>query len=232
MKQLIEKWRTILANRYVGWGTRWQNTNEPMTKNPKDTSRTCNSHTLKSQSEQDSIYQSNGSNALTLVTSPAIQLMMAHKTLCTSYPSTHPHYHQMICQLDQFHNGSTASSLDRTPNSYKWLKVQGRWTIGESRPISSDTENMMKSTRKSTQKSTSSSWTPPLLSKIVPCASKGLRLPGALKVLLTLKGWVPSPPVPSGAHTSQTMKKTMMKGPMLNTIAEDCNSEEEVMKRP
>jgi hypothetical protein len=70
---------------------------------------------------------------------------------------------------------------------------------------------------------------PLLLSKIVPCVSKGLRLPGVLKVSLTLKGWVPSLPMPSGAHASWMTKKMMMRGPMLNTIAKDCNSEEEVM---
>jgi hypothetical protein len=202
MKQLIEKWKTILASRYVGWGTRWQNTNEPTTRNPKDTSRTHGSHTSKSQSGLDSTYQSNGSNISTLATSPAIWLMTARETLCTSYPSMHPCYPQMICQLDLFHDGSGVSSPAHTPNSCKWLKVHRKWTIGELLPTSFNTKNTTKSTRKSIQKSTSSSWMPPLLSKIVPCVSKGLRLPGVLKVLLTSKGSVPSPPVPSGAHAS------------------------------
>jgi hypothetical protein len=84
-------------------------------------------------------------------------------------------------------------------------------------------------TRKSMQRSTGSSWMPLLLSKIMPCVSKGLRHRGVLKVLLTSKGWVPSPPVPSGAHASQMTK--MMKT-ALDSIAEDVNSEEEVMKWP
>jgi hypothetical protein len=203
-----------------------------MTKSPKDTLKTCGSCTLKSQSGQDSTCQSSGSNTSIPATSLAIWLMMACKTLHTSYPSTHPCYPQMICQLDLFHDGLGASSLVCTPNSYKWLKVHGKWMIGESPLTSSDTESMMKNTRKSIQKSTSSSWTPLLLSKIVPCVSKGLRLPGVLKVLLTSKGWVPSLPIPSGAHTSQTTKKMTTKGPVLNAIAKDCDSEEEVMKQP
>jgi hypothetical protein len=216
----------------VGWGTRWQNTSKPTTKSLKDISKTCSSCTSRSLSVPDSTCQSNGSNASIQVTSPAIQLMTAHETLHTSYPSTHPHYPQMICQLDLFCNGLGVSSLACTPSSYKWLKVHGKWTIGELLPTSSTTENTMKSTRKSTQKSTSSSWTPLLLSKIMPCVSKGLRLPGVLKVSLTSKGWVLSPPMPSGAHTSWMMKKTMRRGPTLDAIAEDCDSEEEVMKQP
>jgi hypothetical protein len=140
--------------------------------------------------------------------SPAIQPMMAHETLCTLYPSTHPHYHQMICQLDLFCNGSTEFSLGCMPNSSTWLSVHTKWTIGASWPTSSTTENMMKNIRKSMQKSTGSSWMPLLLSKIMPCASRGSKHQGALKVLLTLKGWVSSPPVPSGAHVSQMTKKT------------------------
>jgi hypothetical protein len=72
-----------------------------MTKNLKDTPKTCNTPTLKSQSEQASTCQSNGSSISTMVTSPATQLMMAHKTLHTSYPSMHPCYCQMIHQLLQ-----------------------------------------------------------------------------------------------------------------------------------
>jgi hypothetical protein len=170
------------------------------------------------------------SSILTLAISPATWLMMAHEILCTSCPSTHPHYPQVICQLDHFHTGSGASLLACTPNSCKWLNVWERWMIGELPPTSFATENMMKSIRKLTRKSTNSSWMPPLLSKIMPCASKGLRLPGALKVSLTLKGWVPELPIPSGVHTSWMTKRTTTKGPALNAITEDCDSEEEVMK--
>jgi hypothetical protein len=203
-----------------------------MTKNQKDTLKTPDSLISRSPSEQDSTCQSSGSNTSTTVTSPAIWLMMAHETLCTSCPSMHPCYPQMIHQLDLFQGGSMASSLGCMPNSYRWLRVHGKWTIGESQPTSSDTENMMKGTRKSIQKSTSSSLMPLLLSKIVPCVNKGSKHPGVLKVSLTLKGWVPSPPVPSGAHSSPTKKTMKMRGPMLTAIAKDCNSEEEVMKQP
>jgi hypothetical protein len=88
---------------------------------------------------------------------------------------------------------------------------------------------MMKNIRKSMQKSTGSSWMPPLLSKIMPCANKGLKCQGMLKVLLTLKGWVPSLPMPSGAYISQMIKTRKN---ILNSITEDIDSEEEVMKQP
>jgi hypothetical protein len=48
-----------------------------------------------------------------------------------------------------------------------------------------------------------------------------------LKVLLTSKGWVPSLPVPSEAHVLQVTK--MIKT-VLESIAKDVDSEEEVMK--
>jgi hypothetical protein len=88
---------------------------------------------------------------------------------------------------------------------------------------------MMKNIRKSMQKSTGSSWMPPLLSKIMPCASSSSKGQGVLKVLLTSRGWVPSLPMPSGAHISQMMK--MMKN-ALDSIIKDIDSEEEVMKWP
>jgi hypothetical protein len=124
-KWLIGKWKTILANRYTGWRTRWQNTSEPTTKYLRDTLKTCSSCISKCPLGQDSIYQSNGSNASTPVTSPAIQLMTACETLHTSYPSTHPCYHQMICQLDLFCYGSTVTvdQLGRRVSSVAQLQV-------------------------------------------------------------------------------------------------------------
>jgi hypothetical protein len=85
---------------------------------------------------------------------------------------------------------------------------------------------MMNSTL-SMQKSKGSSWMLPLLSKIVPCVNSDSRHQGALKVSLTSKGWVPSPPMPSGAHVLQMMK--MMKT-VLESITKDIDSEEDVMK--
>jgi hypothetical protein len=49
-----------------------------------------------------------------------------------------------------------------------------------------------------------------------------------LKVLLTSKGWVPSLPMPSGAHISLMMKKMMV--PLEPNIG--VSSEGEVMKWP
>jgi hypothetical protein len=194
-------------------------------------SKTPDSPISKFPLVRDSTYWSSGSSDSMMAILPATQLMMACKTLYTSCPSMHPHYPQMICQLDLFCDGSAGSLPDCTLNSYKWLNMCGRWMIGESQPTSSNTVNTTKNTRKSTQKFISSSWMPLLLSKIMPCASKGFRLPGVLKVLLTLKGWVPSPPMPSGAHASWMMKMKK-KHPALTAIAKDCDSEEEVMKQP
>jgi hypothetical protein len=203
-----------------------------MIKSQKDMLRTHGSLISRSPLEWGSTCQSNGLKGLTMAISPATWLMMACETLHTLYPSMHPCYHQMICQLDLFCGGSVASSLDHMPSSYKWLRVHGKWMIGESQLTSSDTVSTMKNTRKSTQKFTNSSWMPLLLSKIVPYVSNGLKHLGVLKVLLTSKGWVPSPPVPSGAHASRVMKMTMKRGPVLATIVEDCDSEEEVMNQP
>jgi hypothetical protein len=101
---------------------------------------------------------------------------------------------------------------------------------GELLLTSSTTMNMMKNTRKSTQKSIDSSWTPLLLSKIMPCASSDSRHQGVLKVLLTSKGWVPSPPMPSGAHASpMTRKITNNQVHDLIAVGDDS---EEVMKWP
>jgi hypothetical protein len=62
----------------------------------------------------------------------------------------------------------------------------------------------------SIQKSTSSSWTLPLLTKVMPYVNNVSKHWGVLKVSLTLKGWVPSPPVLSGPHVLiVTMKKNL-----------------------
>jgi hypothetical protein len=53
-----------------------------------------------------------------------------------------------------------------------------------------------------------------------------------LKVLLTLKGWVPSPPMPSRAHASLMMKKKMMNIVPHSKLNEDVESGERVMKQP
>jgi hypothetical protein len=47
MKQLITRWKTILANGYEGWETKWQNTRGPMTKSQKAMSKTPDSTTSK-----------------------------------------------------------------------------------------------------------------------------------------------------------------------------------------
>jgi hypothetical protein len=47
MKLLIMRWKTILASRYKGWGTRWLNTSGPMTKNQTVTQKTPSSPTSK-----------------------------------------------------------------------------------------------------------------------------------------------------------------------------------------
>jgi hypothetical protein len=90
---------------------------------------------------------------------------------------------------------------------------------------------MMMNTTKSTQKSTNSSWMPLPLSKIMPYVNSDSKHPGGLKVLLTSKGWVPSLPVPSGAHAllmTKMMKMVWFQKPVNVGI----DSEEEVMKWP
>jgi hypothetical protein len=84
---------------------------------------------------------------------------------------------------------------------------------------------------KPTQKSISSSWMPPPLSKIVPYVNSDSKHPGVLKVLFTSKGWVPSLPMPSGAHVSR-MKKKMVKELLQKPVDMGVDSEEEVMKWP
>jgi hypothetical protein len=70
---------------------------------------------------------------------------------------------------------------------------------------------------------------PPLLSKIMPYVNNASKCQGALKVSPTSKGWVPSLPMPSGAHTSPMMKMTMNRSPP-GAITMGIDSEE-VMKQ-
>jgi hypothetical protein len=177
-----------------------------MTKNLKGILKTCTSPALSCPLGQDSICQQNGSSALTMVTSHASQPMMVqgtHLTLSQSMPLLS---HQMTHQPDCSPAGSMGCLQGLTPSFSKWSNALAGWMTGALQLTSSTTKSMMKSTRKSMQKFTGSSWTPLLLSKIVPYVNSALKHQGALKVLLTLKGWVPSPPVPSGAHTSPMMK--------------------------
>jgi hypothetical protein len=104
--------------------------------------------------------------------------------------------------------------------------------IGALLQTSSTTESTMKSIRKFMQKSTGSSWMPPLLSKIVPYVNNALKCQGALKVSLTSKGWVPSPPMPSGAHALLMMKMMTMSEPFPGTVTVGVDSEEKAMKWP
>jgi hypothetical protein len=207
------------------------NTSRLMTKNLKGILKTCVSPTLKYQSVQGSTSQLNGSSNSTLAISSATQPMMAHVTHPTSSQSTLPLSRQMTHQPDQYPTGSAGCSWDPMPNSTNWLNTLTKWMTGELLPTSFDTKNTMKNTRKSTQKSISSSWTPPLLSKIVPYVNNASRHPGALKVSLTSKGWVPSPPVPSEAYILP-IKKTTMTEPSPGTINVGADSEGEVMKQP
>jgi hypothetical protein len=200
-----------------------------MIKSQRATLKTPNSLTSRSPSEWGSIYPSNGSNNLTTVTSPATWLMMACEALHTLYPFTHPHYPQMIHQLDLFHSGSAESSPGHMPSSCKWLNAHINWMIGASPLTPSITTNMTKNIRKSMQKSTGSSWMPLLLSKIMPCASSGSKHPGVLKVSLTSRGWVPSLPVPSGVH-APLMKRRITSDQVQSLITISNNSEGKVMK--
>jgi hypothetical protein len=103
---------------------------------------------------------------------------------------------------------------------------------GALQQTSSTIVNTMKNIRKLTQKSTDSSWMPLLLSKIVPYVNNISKHQGALKVLLTSKGWVPSLPVPSGTHTSLMIRMITMNNLPPSSINVGINSEEEVMKQP
>jgi hypothetical protein len=67
---------------------------------------------------------------------------------------------------------------------------------------------------------------PALLSKIVSYVNSDLKHRGVLKVSLTLRGWVPSSPVPSGVYIS--LMTRMMKS-TLASIDMDIDSEEGVM---
>jgi hypothetical protein len=82
------------------------------------------------------------------------------------------------------------------------------------------------------QKSISSSKTLQPLSMIVAYVNNRLKHRGVLKVLLTLKGWVPSPPMLSGPLVSWTMKKMTTNIIPHSELNEDINSGERVMKWP
>jgi hypothetical protein len=82
------------------------------------------------------------------------------------------------------------------------------------------------------QKYTNSSKMSQQLSMIVPYVSNGLRCQGVLKVSLTSKGWVPSPPMPSGALTLPRMKKMTMNIVPHSKLNEDVDTGERVMKQP
>jgi hypothetical protein len=203
-----------------------------MTKNLKGILKTCVSPTLNCPLEQDSTFLPNGSSNLTVATSLASQPTTDCKMLPISSPSTPPLSHQMTHQLDQSPSGSAGCLQGLMLSSSSWLNALDKWTIGALLQTSSTTANTMKNIRKSMQKSTGSSWMSLLLSKIVPYVNNALKHQGALKVLLTLKGWAPSLPVPSGAHTSPRTKITTMSKPSPGAIAVGINSKEEVMKQP
>jgi hypothetical protein len=67
---------------------------------------------------------------------------------------------------------------------------------------------------------------------IVPYVNNVLKHHSVLKVSLTLKGWVPSPPMPSGALILPTMMTKMTPTTLRSELDEDVNSGERVMKRP
>jgi hypothetical protein len=103
---------------------------------------------------------------------------------------------------------------------------------GELQPSSIALGPMTKKSLQQMQKYTNSSKMSQPLSMIMACVSNGLKCPGALKVSLTSKGWVPSPPMPSGALTLLTMKKTTTNIALCSELDEDVNSGERVMKQP
>jgi hypothetical protein len=179
---------------------------------------------------QGSTSQLNGSNNLTQVTSPASQPTMAHETHPTLFPSMLPLSCQMTHQPDQYPTGSVECSQALMPSAINWLNLLTKWMIGALPLTSSGTKSTMKNIRKSMQKSTGSSWTPLLLSKIMPYVNNTSKHPGVLKVLLTSKGWAPSPPMPSGAHTSPMMKMMKTKS-VSDVITVGIDSEGEVMKQ-
>jgi hypothetical protein len=93
-------------------------------------------------------------------------------------------------------------------------------------------EPMTKKLLQQMQESANSSKTLQPLSMIVAYVNKDLKHHGVLKVSLTLKGWVPSLPMPSGALTLLTMKKMTMNIIPHSELDEDVNSGERVMKWP
>jgi hypothetical protein len=225
------KWKTDLVTSCKDLEIKSPNTNKHTNRNLKGILKTPGSPTSSCPSGQASISQPNGSNNLTMETSHASQPTTDQETPLTSFLFTCPLSHQMTHHLNPYLIGSEGCLQDLMPNFCKQLNAQGAWMTGESLPTSSATASTMKNTRKSMQKSVDSSWTPPLLSKIVPYASSDLRHQGVLKVSLTLKGWVPSPPMPSGAHGSPTTRM-MMSNQVQRLITVGNDSEEEAMKWP
>jgi hypothetical protein len=188
------------------------------------------SPTLSCPLGQASTSQPSGSSDLTMETSPAFQPIMDQGMCLTSSLFTLPLSHQMTHQLDQSPAGSVGCLQALMPSFSRWLSVLSEWMIGELWLTSFTTVNMTKNTRKSTQKFIASSWMPPLLSKIMPYASNALKHPDVLKVSLTSRGWVPSLPMPSGAHASP-MKRRTTNDQVQKLIAMGNNSEGEVMKQ-
>jgi hypothetical protein len=81
------------------------------------------------------------------------------------------------------------------------------------------------------QKSANSSKMSQPLSMIMAYVNKDSKHHDVQKVLLTSKGWVPSPPMPSGALALPTTKITTNIIPC-SKLNEDINSGERVMKWP
>jgi hypothetical protein len=224
------KWKTDLVSSCKDLEIKLPNTNKHTTRDLKGILKTPTSPTSSCPLRQDSIYPQNGLSNSTMATSPVSWPMMAHVTHPILSQSMHPLSHQMTHQLDWFPAGSMGCLKALMPSFSKWLSALAEWTTGALPQTSSATENTTRNIRKSIQKSIDSSWMPPLLSKIVPYVNNVLKCWGALKVLLTSKGWVPSLPMPSGAHTSLMMKMTT-NDPLQRPIAVGDDSEEEVMKQ-
>jgi hypothetical protein len=194
--------------------------------------KTPGSQTSSCPLGQASTSQPNGSSDSTVATSHASPPMMGQKTPLTSSLFMCPLSHQTTHHPDPYLIGSKGCLQDLMPTFCNWLNVQGAWKTGALWPTSSNTENMMMNTTLSMQKYTNSSWISLLLGKIVPCVNNDSRHCGAQKVSLTLKGWVPMPPMPSGAHASPVMRRMLMKDQAHTLITEGDDSEGGVMKWP
>jgi hypothetical protein len=205
------RWKKDLVTNCGALAIKSPCTSKHMSKPLKGILKTCNSQTSSGQLEQASTSQPNGSSDLTVATLHASPPMTGQKIPLTLFLFTPPLSHQMTHHLDPYLIGSKGCLWDLMPTFCNWLNVQGAWRTGALQLTCSDTMNMTMNTTSSTQKYTSSSWTSPPLSKIVPCMSNGSKHHSAQKVSLTLKGWVPMPPVPSGAHASLTMRRMLMK---------------------